>query len=75
MSTNAPKSLADLSIEEVKEMIRQTVRETVLEVLSEVESSNPSFSPEIDARLKKYRTALPKTISVDEVVQELGLDA
>jgi hypothetical protein len=73
--------VVDLTVDEFRALIKETVRETIKEWLCEtVDPNDPDagleFRPEVAARLQ---AALKEDIgqgrTLDEVAQELGLDA
>jgi hypothetical protein len=64
-----------LSTDELKALIHEAVRDALLEILGEDLNSEPGFTPEIAERLKTYRQQKPPTLSIEDVVRELGLDA
>jgi len=74
--------VADLTIDEFREMMREEmqtlIRQTVREVLEEVMSDEDSdegleFKPEIAERLQTYLAEKPKGRPAQEVMKDLGL--
>lgn len=64
-----------ITLDQLKTLIREAVQEALLDLSVNDLSSEPNFAPEIAERLERYKHERPKTVSVDEVVKELGLDA
>jgi hypothetical protein len=74
MSDKIPSLQTTISLDELKAMIHDAVRDALLEMLGEDMTSEPNFAPEIAERLRKYQQMKPHGISIDDVVNELGLD-
>lgn len=64
-----------LTTEELKQLVQAAVRDALIEVLGEDFNPEPNFRADIRERLIHYQQNPPETLSVDEVVKELGLDA
>lgn len=64
-----------ITMDELKVLIREAVREALEEVLDPDLSLEPNFAPGVAERLREYRRSKPELLSIDEVVDELGLDA
>jgi predicted RecB family endonuclease len=64
-----------MSVDDLKALVQEAVRDALLDILGEDFRSEPEFAPEIAERLRKYQQERPASMSVDDVVKELELDA
>lgn len=70
MTDHVKNSVADLSINELKELIRDILREMV----DPDALLDPPLSEEVKEQLRAYKRGETKLLTVDEVVKNLGLD-
>ena len=75
MANHPPSIQTTLSLDELRALIHDAVRDVLQEMLGEDMASEPNFVPEIAERLRKYQKQKPVGLSIDDVVNELGLDA
>ncbi len=75
MSNQTPSIQISISPEQLKTLIQEAVREALLEIMGDDASSEPDFAPEIAERLRRYQQEKPVGIPIDDVVEELGIDA
>ena len=73
MTTPATKTVADLTVAELRQLIRETVAEVVEELLDDAEDGL-EVRPEFIEEMKELLASDEPTIPAEEVYRELGLD-
>ncbi len=73
MTTQATKTVADLTVAELRQLIRETVAEVVEELLDDAEDGL-EMKPEFVAEMERRLASDEPTIPAEEVYRRMGLD-
>lgn len=79
----APTRVADLTLDELRQLLREELRPLIYEVVHEAieaaideqdfdESTN--FAPEVESQLRQFVLDRPRGKPVDDLMNELGLN-